>query len=119
MSDDVTDEDKIEARLQYLGKNAPRLSPDKISATIDHAEYHVFSNKATVCCLTLKNGFTVIGESACVDPRNFVQGIGEEIAYRNARQKIWQLEEYLLQEREFHSDPDHECYTNSCSPRGY
>ncbi len=94
-------EQEVEDELQRLGKNAPRLSPDKIDAAIGMAEYHVFSNKTTVCCLTLRNGFTVIGMSACVDPANFVQGIGEDVAFRNARNQVWQLESYLLHQREW------------------
>lgn len=90
-------EQEIEQRLQELRKDAPRLSPDMIDRTIKLREYYVFQNKTTVCCLTLLNGFTVVGSSACVDPRNFDKDIGEEIAFRNARNQIWQLEGYLLQ----------------------
>lgn len=53
----------------------------------------------TVCCLVLRNGFTVTGESACASPENFDAEIGRKIAYDNARSKIWQLEGYLLKER--------------------
>ena len=38
------------------------------------------------------------GESSCVDPANFNEGVGQEIAYTNAFDKIWQLEGYLLME---------------------
>jgi hypothetical protein len=52
-----------------------------------------------VCCLTLKNGFTVTGESACASPENFDAELGRKIAFKNAREKIWQLEGYLLKEK--------------------
>ena len=55
----------------------------------------------TICQLTLENGFTVTGESACVDPDNFDKTIGESIAYENARNKIWVLEGYLLKQALF------------------
>ena len=55
----------------------------------------------TVCCLTLRNGFTVTGESACASPENFNKEIGEKIAFENARNKIWVLEGYLLKEKLF------------------
>jgi hypothetical protein len=45
------------------------------------------------------NGFSVRGESACVDPRNFNMEIGRNIAYRNAFNSLWALEGYLLAER--------------------
>lgn len=43
--------------------------------------------------------FTVTDESACASPQNFDAEIGEKIAYENARNKIWQLEGYLLKEQ--------------------
>ena len=51
------------------------------------------------CILTLENGFTVTGESACASPENFDAEIGKKIAYDNAREKIWLLEGYLLKEK--------------------
>ncbi len=48
--------------------------------------------------MTLENGFTVTGESACASPENFDAEIGKKIAYDNAREKIWLLEGYLLKE---------------------
>lgn len=50
----------------------------------------------TVCCLTLKSGFAVIGESACINPDDFDQAIGREIARANAIDKLWQLEGYRI-----------------------
>lgn len=50
----------------------------------------------TFCVLVLKNGFTVTGESACVSPANFDAQIGREVARKNAVDKIWPLEGYLL-----------------------
>lgn len=60
----------------------------------------------TFCVLTLKNGFTVTGESACASPENFDPEIGRKIAYQNAREKIWQLEGYLLKEKLYQAKLD-------------
>lgn len=98
----MNDEQIIENEIQEKGLNAPRLSPEKIDAVIASADYYVFpGSQLTVCCLTLKNGFTVTGESACVSPENFNKELGEKIAYGKARDKIWVLEGYLLRERCF------------------
>jgi hypothetical protein len=60
----------------------------------------VFPNTTlTVCALTLKNGFHVVGESAAASPENFDQEIGRKIARDNARSKIWALEGYLLRSK--------------------
>jgi hypothetical protein len=93
-------EQAIEKEIQEKNLNAPRLTPDLIDAAIKEEDYHVFEKTClTVCCLTLRNGFTVTGESACASPENFDAEIGRKIARENARNKIWMLEGYLLKER--------------------
>jgi hypothetical protein len=90
----------VEAAIQELGLNAPRVTPASIDATILAEQFHIFpGTTTTVCCLTLKNGFTVIGESACASPENFDAEIGQRIARDNARSKIWALEGYALRNR--------------------
>lgn len=93
-------EKKIDDKIEEKGLNAPRLKPADVDAVIKESTYtNLPSGKCVVCEITLKNGFTVRGESACVSPANFDQEIGNEIAFKNAREKIWQLEAYLLQEK--------------------
>lgn len=53
----------------------------------------------TICVLQLANGFSVRGESACADPAAFDEAKGREFARRDAIQKIWPLEGYLLRQR--------------------
>ena len=93
-------EQAIEQEIQDKGLNAPRLTPELIDAAITVEQYHVFEGTTlTVCCLTLRNGFTVTGESAAASPENFDSEIGRKIARKNAREKIWALEGYLLKQR--------------------
>lgn len=95
-------EQTIEKEIQEKGLTAPRLTPEMISDTIRKKEFHIFPDSClTVCCLTLRNGFKVTGESVCASPENFNQEIGEKIAFENARDKIWMLEGYLLKEKLF------------------
>lgn len=97
-----SDAAQLESEIQSKGLNAPRLRPQDIEATIVKEEFHVFpESQLTVCCLTLRNGFTVTGESACVSPENFDAEIGRKVARRNAADKIWALEGYMLKERLF------------------
>jgi SOS-response transcriptional repressor LexA len=94
------DEKQIEQMIQESGASAPRLTPDQIDAKIVKTYFHVAPNTTlTICVLTLENGFTVIGESAAASPANFNEEIGQKIAFDNARNKIWQLEGYLLRDR--------------------
>lgn len=94
------DEQAIEKEIQAKGLNAPRLTPDHIDSQIVAEAYHVFPGTTmTVCALTLRNGFQVIGESAAASPANFDESIGRKISRDNARNKIWALEGYALRNR--------------------
>lgn len=94
------DEQAIEKEIQSKGLNAPRLNPAHIDAQIMTEQYYVFPGTTlTVCALTLKNGFHVVGESAAASPENFDQAIGQKISRDNARNKIWALEGYLLRSK--------------------
>ena len=95
-------EQEIEKEIQDKNLSAPRLTPALIDDAVKGKDFHVFGDAClTVCCLTLKNGFTVTGESACASPENFNKEIGEKIAFENAREKIWMLEGYLLKQKLF------------------
>ncbi len=91
-----TDE-TIEAEIRRRGLTAPRIAPEDIEKAVAAEQFHVFpGTMLTICCLTLRNGFTVTGESACASPENFDAEIGERIARANAAQKIWPLLGYQL-----------------------
>jgi len=91
--------DKYEKEIIEKKLTAPRVTPSDIDATIISEEYAVFSKTLTVCVLTLKNGFNVLGESACASPENFNAELGMKIAKDNAKEKIWVLEGYLLKDK--------------------
>ena len=114
----TTNDQAIEAQIQAKGKTAPRVTPTDIEANIrsehyftaedgaDHssmAEFGKGSGKGlellTFCVLTLRNGFTVTGESACASPENFDPQIGRNIARQNAVSKVWPLLGFVLKER--------------------
>lgn len=116
----TSSEAAVEAEIQAKGLTAPRITPEHLDAQIVRADYfvpgdvialqaHVYGHELssvpaslaclTICVLTLANGFTVTGESACASPENFDAELGRKIAYRNARDKIWALEGYQLRTR--------------------
>ncbi len=81
-----------------------RLTPEMIEGKIANESYvENDSNTLTVCVLTLENGFTVTGTSACADPKNYNQAIGRKVARDNAVREIWPLEGYLLRQRLYES----------------
>ena len=93
-------DNKIEKEIQEKGLTAPRITPEHLEQVIVSEQYHVFDGTTfTACLLTLKNGYTVIGESACASPENFNTELGRKIARENAKNKIWSLEGYLLKSK--------------------
>lgn len=113
----------IESEIQAKGLTAPRVTPADIEANIansfyftakqgaERAAYENGCNMAgspeegrslgllTFCVLVLRNGFTVIGESACASPENFDAEIGRKIVRENAINKVWPLMGYELKSR--------------------
>ena len=79
-----------------------KVTKEGIEARIVSTNYLVLPDSTvTLCNIKLDNGYSVRGESACVDPRNFDMEIGRQLAYRDAFSKLWPLEGYLLAERRF------------------
>ena len=96
----MSDEHEIEAAIQATRPTAPRLTPGDIDGVIVREEYWtVPETTVMVCALVLRNGFVVTGVSASGSPANFNEAIGREVARRNARDRIWEFEGYLLRER--------------------
>lgn len=91
------------------------ITQEMIEDSIKLVQYYVFPGTTqTVCCLTLYNGYNVIGESACVDPANFDTEIGNRIALENAKSKIWALEGYRLC-NELYENPPEKPSCNGCA----
>ena len=116
----ATDDSAIEREIKAKGLIAPRITPQDIDANIIDELYFTAREASigfetppggrpivaanahrllTFCVLTLRNGFTVTGESACASPENFDAEIGRKIAKENAKQKIWPLMGYALKEQ--------------------
>ena len=90
-------ENELKAHQEKIG--GKRVTLNALKANIAKEEFHVFpGSQLTVCVLTLLNGFTVTGESACADPAMFNEEIGQKIARENAERKIWPLMGYALRE---------------------
>jgi hypothetical protein len=66
-----------------------KLIKEFLESEIDTVEYNRFGDTNTHCTIKTKSGFSFTGESACVDPNNFDQKIGEKFAYENAFNKMW------------------------------
>lgn len=79
-----------------------KLTVGDLEAKIKGTTYMVLPDRrTTVCQITLENGYTVNGTSACVAIENFNQALGEKYSFERALEEIWVLEGYLLRQRRF------------------
>lgn len=77
-----------------------RVTQNQINTILEEAEYEVFHKifgKQCIVVAKLKNGFTVVGESACIDPNNYDEQIGFDLAKKRIENRLWELEGYALQ----------------------
>lgn len=81
------------------------VTQEHINKMLDEAETceTIFWGKELVVSYKLKNGFTLLGRAACVDPANFDIEIGRIIAREQVQNKLWELEGYLLQNKLYES----------------
>lgn len=76
-----------EAELKAVAV-APRVTKEDVLEFIKREEF-LYTQTLTFCVLTLINGYTVTGESACASPANYNKEIGDRLAKDNAINKIW------------------------------
>lgn len=68
-----------------------------VTALVKKVHYfHVPGTTVTVCAVILLNGFTVIGQSSCLDPVEFDEQVGMDTAYNNALSKVYEFEGYRM-----------------------
>jgi hypothetical protein len=71
-----------------------------IADEIDRIHYwHVPGTTSTVCAIQCKNGFVVIGDSACVDPKNYDERLGRSYAKDEALGKLRTLIGFRLADK--------------------
>jgi hypothetical protein len=98
-------DNEIEKEICEKNLTAPRITPDLIASVIVGETYTKLpSGRTLICELTLKNGYTVRGESSCVSIENFDLELGKKISREDAKNKVWQLEGYLLKEQLFNKE---------------
>ena len=78
----------------------PRMTQEYIESRIADKKFTRLLPTVTICSILLDNGYSVRGESACVNPENYNQQIGERIAYDDAFEKLWPLFGFLLAEKQ-------------------
>jgi len=90
-------DNEIETLMVRKGLTAPRITQTDINNSIKDVQYYRFpGTTTTVCLVTLHNGFSVTGESACASSENFDEEIGKGAALAQAKNKLWSYLGYSL-----------------------
>ena len=90
----------------------PRVTPQDIQDAIDTVQFFTAGEGAyaaghlpteamhrlTICVITLKNGYTVTGTSACAHAELYNKEIGQNIARKKAEEQIWPLLGFRLRD---------------------
>lgn len=77
-----------------------KVTKEQIDDILNKAEFHVehrIFGKQCIVVASLENGFTITGESACVDANNYEETMGIKLAMERIRDRLWELEGYRLQ----------------------
>ena len=93
----------IREMIRLIKWQDTELSNVEFAHKIVKIECIVIGEKTTISCVTMENGFEVIGTSACVNPSDFDREVGEFWALKDAFNKIEELEGYRIQE-ELHKE---------------
>lgn len=79
-----------------------KITKEFLSSQIKEIQFMQYPNTtATICNIELKNGFSVRGESACINSADFNVKIGQDIAKENAFAKLWELYGFARMEAEY------------------
>ncbi len=85
----------FEAAYLEQGNDPTRVTEEMVDAFILGYEGTRMGNHSVVLA-KLANGFTIVEESACVDPANYDQAIGERYALKKVKRQVWTLLGFLL-----------------------
>jgi hypothetical protein len=80
-----------------------RVTQEHIDRLFDQSveqEYELWG-KEYYLSIKLPNGFVVDGRGVCVSPKNYDREIGRRVAVEQIKNKLWELEGYLLQDKLF------------------
>lgn len=73
------------------------VTQDMVTEAIESEEYLTIGKKTTLCLITLKNGFEIVGTSACVDVAKYSLETGKPYAKSKAIDQVWSHLGVLLQ----------------------
>lgn len=76
-----------------------KITKEFLESQIVDVQYAVIGETLTHCAIIVKNGFVFTGESACANKANFNKELGEQLAYTNAFNNMWQPYVFWLKQK--------------------
>lgn len=93
----------IESEIAYVfytdGSAAARSGHGEAMQSLGFQDAYDRLQWLTLCIIVMKNGFSVIGTSAPMSPRNYDPQVGKLNAYENAFRQLWPLMAYARLDR--------------------
>lgn len=74
-----------------------KLTVEDIRSKIANVQFYKLGKKTTVALTTLTSGFEIVTSASCVNPSDYDEKIGRELAAQRGEDKVWELEGYLSQ----------------------
>lgn len=109
--DHLREEAEVPLTAQAVDPNtAPRVTEVDIESEIVNEYYRNLGgavkasensslHNTTICALELRNGFTIVGKSACVYPELYDEDKGRELARKDAIRQVWPLLGFRLADK--------------------
>ena len=72
------------------GKIPYTLCDEILAATDTKVTHSQITPNTRVCVITLPTGHDLVGYAQVLDSKNDVELVGQEVAYKNAAEKVWQ-----------------------------
>lgn len=85
------------AYFPLFDTNGSMIHTDDVERFIVKGKSYKLGDKTCVVLDSTITGFDTIGTSACVDPKNYKQSVGEDIARKDIVDKIWAHLGFVLQ----------------------
>lgn len=73
------------------------VTQEEVDGAIESKQILTLGKKTTACLITLKNGYEIVGTSACVDPASYSEEKGAPYAEKRAIDKVWELLGFVKQ----------------------
>jgi len=100
--DSWQDKESFEAKYPMQIGDANSITKELVESVVEKWEHTIVNDinghpKTVIVMCRLKNGFTIVESSSCVDPKNFDVNIGIECCMDRIENKLWELLGFVLQ----------------------